>query len=216
LRGLLAAERGNSWYASIAEFRPLFLAEHVTFSAQGLEALNRFGLLPVLAGLGILQLRWSWTHEPRLDRDMVLAVLGVTFTLLTAYMSRFAYYAALPLALFGAMGAAWVARASAPGDDGHLASPVPAVVALAPSVPALRPRCRHSSRFVALERAAASRWNRDGARGSVRTMGRRASRPVPIRRPRSRRPRDRRRRGSHGGDGGVLPGGRSRGGCRRA
>ncbi len=160
-RALLAAGRGNSWYASIAEFRPMFFAPFATFQGQAAEALARYGFLPVLACVGVSQL---WTPDARRrSRAVVLGTIGAIFALLVAYMSRFAYYAALPLAAFGALGVAAVARAA--GRFGKVwaagLAGVVAVAAVAPTVSGLSSPVWRSPRFIAMARALAP--FRDGA-----------------------------------------------------
>jgi dolichyl-diphosphooligosaccharide--protein glycosyltransferase len=157
-RGLLAAGRGNSWYASIAEFRPLLFAPYRTFSAQALDALARFGLIPVLAVAGIAQAMWEWTHAPEhRARLVVLGTLGAVFTPLAAYMARFAYYAALPLALFGAAGVAAIARGGArlPRSWRTALAGAAVAAALVPSVRALTADAWRSTRFDAVARVLA-------------------------------------------------------------
>jgi dolichyl-diphosphooligosaccharide--protein glycosyltransferase len=166
--GLRAAGRGSGWYATISEFRPLFFYPYESIPDQLRDVALRFGLLPILALGGVIELRSGWRSDPaRRAEHVFAATIGVVFTALVAHMSRFTYYAALPLALFAAMGLRAVARSwsgSRPLAGLALASVV-AGVALAPGVAGVALSGWSRPRWAAIERVVAPvrRSAQDGA-----------------------------------------------------
>lgn len=157
-RGLAAAGRGNSWYASIREFHPLFLGPGAELSGEVRSALARFGLTPILALGGLVSLGAAWRREPAgRPAFLFLATVGLAFAGLTVHMARFAYYAAVPLALLAAAGVVAVARRVERfgGTIRAAASGGLLLVALAPVADALGPGTWPSRRFEDLARALA-------------------------------------------------------------
>lgn len=157
-RGLAAAGRGNSWYASIREFHPLFLAPGARIADELRSALARFGLVPLLALGGLVSLGAAWRREPAArPAVLVLGTVGLAFAGLTAHMARFAYYAAVPLALLASAGVVAVARRTerfgatvrAAAAGGLL------LLSLAPAAEALGPGTWPSRRFDDLARVLA-------------------------------------------------------------
>jgi asparagine N-glycosylation enzyme membrane subunit Stt3 len=107
---LRAAGHGGEW-GFILETRSLF-AGSATLGDTLRGLLRNYGLVPLLAIAGIAEL-WRWFGDPeRRDAALFVATLGLVFVPLAAHMNRFGYYAAVPLSLYGAMGLAWLARAS--------------------------------------------------------------------------------------------------------
>lgn len=105
LRGLLALNRGNEWYKYITEFSPLLFGPHTSLASELKEIWSMWGLVPLFAVYGVCELAELW--RTRLDRRpqfILLALVGCFFTILLVYMSRFAYYSVVPLAIFAALG----------------------------------------------------------------------------------------------------------------
>ncbi len=143
IRGWTAASRANSWYKSIREFRPLLFQSYVTYREQIRAALMIFGLLPALAAFGTPGVVSSWRREPsRRPALAILATFGICLALLSAYMLRFGYYAAAPLAVFAAIGVLRVRDAVARlGRRASLAVATgAALVAVAPGIAVALPR----------------------------------------------------------------------------
>lgn len=132
VHGLAAAGRTNAWYAAIVEFAPIFTLRGAVVP-QVVTAFSAFGLLPLLAAVGVLELcAWWRGSAERRALAVFVATLAALFIALTAYMLRFMYYAPVPLALLGAMGLAVIGRrASALGRAGPAAVAGVAVITAA-------------------------------------------------------------------------------------
>lgn len=109
--GLRAAGHGGEW-GFILETQSLF-ASSVSIGDKARMVFSNLGLLPVLALAGIPELRRWWLDPERRPMAVLVGVLGLVLAPLAAHMSRFGYYAAIPLSVFGAMGLATIARAAA-------------------------------------------------------------------------------------------------------
>lgn len=100
-RGLAALTRGNPWYATVGEYRPLLLSGGRPLSADIASVLNFFGLslfLMPLAGV-VLWLRWRDRVEER-PATFFLFVWGALFLALTLFEQRFQLYLVVPMALW--------------------------------------------------------------------------------------------------------------------
>lgn len=104
--GLAAASRGNVWYASISEYRPILFSGSRTLSGDFRTAIYAFGLGVLLMPLALIPMWKRWkrreTERPAL---FFLFFWGATFFVLTLSELRFQLYLAIPLALWICVGA---------------------------------------------------------------------------------------------------------------
>jgi len=99
--GLEAVSRGNAWYASISEYRPILVSGARSLWQDVKTVFEAFGLGFFAMPLALLALRRRWrsdeTGRPAL---FFLLVWGAGFFLLTLYELRFQLYVAVPMALW--------------------------------------------------------------------------------------------------------------------
>ena len=102
--GLAAASRGNEWYASIAEYRPILFSGATSLGKDVLGALANFGLGLFVMPLALPAFRRRWKENPA-DRPGVffLFLFGATFYVLTLFELRFQLYLTIPMALWIAL-----------------------------------------------------------------------------------------------------------------
>lgn len=112
--GLAAVSRGNEWYASIAEFRPILFSGVLSLSKDLLMVLAMFGLGFFVMPLALPAFLRRW-KESALDRPglFFLLVFGGAFFLLTLYELRFQLYLTIPMALWVSLGVRDLAKRAA-------------------------------------------------------------------------------------------------------
>jgi asparagine N-glycosylation enzyme membrane subunit Stt3 len=98
--GLLALVRGDRWYSSIGEFRPLILGGREPVGTEIEEALAWYGLVPLVAAFGasVLHVRFRQAEE-RGAQSLLLLTWGATSFALALFQRRFCLYASAPLAI---------------------------------------------------------------------------------------------------------------------
>lgn len=155
LHGLRAAGHGGEW-GFILETRSL-LGGAGGVGERARAVFANFGLLPILAIAGIGELARWWRDPARRPAAVFVAALGLVFVPLAAHMSRFGYYAAVPLAVYGAMGLAAVARAGSRWGvrAGAASALVAALVGMASTIPGTQAATAPSARLEGVVRAVA-------------------------------------------------------------
>lgn len=102
--GLEAVSRGNAWYGSILEYRPLLLSGVRSLGRDVKAVLDAFGLGLFVMPLALPAFRQRWKSDgPGRPRLCFLFVWGVAFFVLTLYELRFQLYLTVPLALWVAL-----------------------------------------------------------------------------------------------------------------
>jgi asparagine N-glycosylation enzyme membrane subunit Stt3 len=99
--GLAAVSRGDEWYASISEFRPIMFSGALSLPKDALMVLAMFGLGFFVMPLALPAFVRRW-KESAVDRPglFFLLVFGGTFFFLTLYELRFQLYLTIPMALW--------------------------------------------------------------------------------------------------------------------
>lgn len=98
--GLLALLRGNRWYSSIGEFRPLLFGGGEPVWTEIGEALAWYGLVPLVAAFGASVVLERWRHAvDRSPQSVLLLTWGATSFALAILERRFSLYASAPLAI---------------------------------------------------------------------------------------------------------------------
>jgi asparagine N-glycosylation enzyme membrane subunit Stt3 len=140
--GLAALSRGNAWYASISEYRPILVSGARSLGQDLRTVFDAFGLGLFLMPIALVPLwrRWksSETERPAL---FFLFVWGSTFFALTLSELRFQLYLAIPMAFWIAIAlrdladraaARWPSRAVAAGNAVRAAG---ILLVVAPALP---------------------------------------------------------------------------------
>ncbi|HSN15833.1 MAG TPA: STT3 domain-containing protein [Anaeromyxobacteraceae bacterium] len=153
--GLRAAGHSGEW-GFILETRSLLGGTRGLGEAASAVFTN-FGMLPLLAVAGIAELARWWRDPERRPVAVFVATLGLVFVALAAHMSRFGYYAAVPLSIYGAMGLAAIARGGSRsgGRAGAASALVAALVGMASTLPGIRAATVPSARLEGVVRAVA-------------------------------------------------------------
>lgn len=139
--GLAAASRGNAWYASISEYRPILFSGSRTLGGDLRTAIYAFGLGFFVMPFAAIPM-WKWWRRSPEDRPALFFLFfwGATFFALTLTELRFQLYLAIPLALWIAFAARSLAEASArhwPGRAQTLRFAIPIAAVLVVASPAL-------------------------------------------------------------------------------
>jgi asparagine N-glycosylation enzyme membrane subunit Stt3 len=139
--GLAAVSRGNAWYASISEYRPILFSGARTFLQDLRTMWCAFGLGLVAMPLTLLPMwrRWKENEEDR-PALFFLFAWGSVFFVLTLTELRFQLYLVIPMALWICLALRGVAAKAAslwPAKAGVLTLAVPILGVIAVAAPAL-------------------------------------------------------------------------------
>jgi len=101
LHGLAALSRGNPWYFSISEYRPILFSGVRTFGGDLRTVLYAFGLGLIAMPLALVPMWRRWRRSES-DRPALFFLFfwGAAFFVLTLAELRFQLYLAVPLALW--------------------------------------------------------------------------------------------------------------------
>jgi dolichyl-diphosphooligosaccharide--protein glycosyltransferase len=104
LNGVTAARAGNTWYESIAEFRPALFSGDVPVLQElaALGAVQGLCLLSLPLAAWAMASRWK-LHPARRQRTLCLATFGAALLVLAFARSRFILYASVGLALWASI-----------------------------------------------------------------------------------------------------------------
>lgn len=139
--GIAAVSRGNAWFASIAEYRPMFFSGSRTLGGDVNTVLYAFGLGLFAMPFAAIPM-WRRWGKSQSDRPALFFLFfwGATFLVLTLAELRFQLYLTIPLALWVAFGARALGKWAAgrwPAKAGRAPWLVPLLSVLLVASPAL-------------------------------------------------------------------------------